>query len=89
MTRVQTPASAQATAETLRAGALRFYTAMSGTTTLDALALAEAEVDRMPTKAQLRMAIRSAQAVARELRRRDTALSADPFAIPAMPGVGA
>lgn len=88
MSRVQTPPSAQATAETLRAEVLRIYTALSRSTTLDALAQAEAALDRMPTKAQVRLAIRSAQAVAREMRRRDAQLAADAFAIPAMPGVG-
>ena len=86
MTRVQTPPVARATADTLKAEVLRIYTALSDTTTLEALAQAEAALDRMPTKAQVRMAIRSAQAAIREQRRRDAQLAADPLAIPAMPG---
>lgn len=59
--------------------------AMSGATTLAALDRAEEAIDRMPSKAELRMAVRAAKAACRA--NRPLTPAADPLAIPTMPAV--
>lgn len=60
--------------------------AMSGTTTLEVLDRAEAALDRMASKAEIRMVLRSAKAACRANRRPPATLPAvaspDPLAIP-------
>ena len=80
MTRV--PAHIQAAADAYLANARRIHLALTGNTTLLSLEAAEAAADRQPTKAELRMMIRSVAQMERLQARRDR--SADDFSIPAM-----
>lgn len=83
MTRV--PPEQSAFAETYMANARRIYSAMTGTTSLAALEEAERAADRQATKAELRMAIRSVQAIARQ-GARPLEPRADAFAVPRLEG---
>lgn len=80
MTRV--PAHIQSAADAYLANARRIHLALTGNTTLLSLDGAEQAADRQPTKAELRMMIRSVAQMERLQARRDR--SADDFAIPAM-----
>ena len=73
--------AASALAETQLTEARRVATILQGFTTPEACDLAEAAILRMPTKAQMRLAIRAARREAVQAKRAD----ADPFAIPPMP----
>lgn len=79
MTRV--PAHIQSAIDTYFANARRIHLAMTGNTTMSALEVAEAIAASQPTKAELRMMIRSVAQMERVQARRDSA--ADDFAIPA------